>query len=89
MVDDIFVRLISRLWLCSLFAFNVGIELGQLAIIAVVFPVLYFLRNQFFYNSFVLKAGAVLLGLMSLYWLTEHVFSVNIRILPFFQGLFA
>ncbi len=72
----------------SLFAFNLGVELGQLAIIAVVFPILYFLRNQFFYSPLVLKTGGLLLGVMSLYWLTERVFDVNIRILPFFQGLF-
>lgn len=73
----------------SLLAFNVGVELGQLAIIAVVFPLLYLLRNQIFYAHFVLKAGGALLGAMSLYWLIERVFDTNIRILPYFQGLFA
>ncbi|MEM9092763.1 MAG: HupE/UreJ family protein, partial [Cyanobacteria bacterium P01_F01_bin.53] len=75
--------------LFSLLAFNLGVELGQVAIIAVVFPVLYFLRKQLFYPRFVLKTGGLLLGAMSLYWLIEQVFDVNIRILPFFQGLFA
>ncbi|MGB7086565.1 MAG: HupE/UreJ family protein [Phormidesmis sp.] len=73
----------------SLLAFNLGVELGQLVIIAVVFPVLYLLRKQLFYSRFVLKTGGMLLGVMSLYWLIERVFDVNIRILPLFQGLFA
>ena len=75
--------------LFSLLAFNLGVELGQIAIIAVVFPVLYFLRKQLFYSRFVLKTGGLLLAAMSLYWLIERVFDVNIRILPFFQGLVA
>lgn len=75
--------------LLSLFAFNLGVELGQLAIIAVVFPLLYLARKQFFYPNFVLKSGGALLGAMSLYWFIERAFDINIRILPFFQGLMA
>ena len=73
--------------LLSLFAFNLGVELGQLAIIAVVFPLLYFLREQLFYPRLVLKAGGLLLGAMSLYWLIERVFDVNLQVLPVLQGL--
>ena len=74
--------------LLSLFAFNVGVEIGQLAIIAVVFPLLYLIRSQLFYSKVVLKAGGLLLGAMSLYWLIERIFDVNIRVLPMVQGLF-
>ncbi|NEZ64786.1 HupE/UreJ family protein [Leptolyngbyaceae cyanobacterium CCMR0082] len=72
----------------SLFGFNLGVEIGQLMIIAVVFPVLYLLRNQQFYPSFVMKTGASMLGVMSLYWFIERAFDVNIRVLPVLQGLF-
>ena len=78
----------SQYALLSLFGFNLGVEIGQLAIIAVVFPVLYLLRNQKFYPGIVLKTGALLLGAMSLYWFIERAFSVNIRVLPVLQGLF-
>lgn len=74
--------------LLSLFAFNVGIEIGQLAIIAVVFPLLYLIRSQLFYPKVVLKAGGLLLGAMSLYWFIERIFDVNIQVLPLVQGLF-
>jgi len=72
----------------SLFGFNLGVELGQLAIIAVVFPVLYLLRNLRFYNPYLLKTGGLALGAMSLYWLIERAFDVNLRFLPLLQGLF-
>ena len=71
----------------SLLAFNIGIDLGQVAIIAVVFPLLYLLRKQFFYPSWVLKAGGLLLGMVSLYWLVERVFDVNLQVLPTVQRL--
>ena len=71
----------------SLFGFNLGVEIGQLMIIAVVFPVLYLLRKQQFYPSFVMKTGGSMLGVMSLYWFIERAFDVNIRVLPVLQGL--
>lgn len=74
--------------LLSLLAFNLGVELGQLAIITVVFPLLYLLRKQIFYPPLVLKAGGLLLGTISLYWLIERVFDINLQVLPTLQGLF-
>lgn len=78
----------SQYPLLSLFGFNLGLEIGQLAIIALVFPVLYLLRKWYFYSGFVMKVGALGLGAMSLYWLIERAFDVNIRVLPILQGLF-
>ena len=72
----------------SLFGFNLGVEIGQLIIIAVVFPIFYLLRRQRFYPSVVMKTGALLLGAMSLYWFIERAFGINIRVLPLLQGLF-
>ncbi|MEL6160318.1 MAG: HupE/UreJ family protein [Cyanobacteria bacterium J06554_11] len=71
----------------SLFGFNLGVELGQLIIIAVIFPLLYLLRTQRFYSNVVLRTGGLVLGAMSLYWFVERAFDVNLRVLPFFQGL--
>ncbi|MGC1217492.1 MAG: HupE/UreJ family protein [Phormidesmis sp.] len=71
----------------SLFGFNLGVELGQLAIIAVIFPILYLLRAQWFYAPFVLKTGGLLLGAMSLYWFIERAFDVNLQFLPMLQGM--
>jgi hypothetical protein len=59
--------------LSSLVGFNVGVELGQVVIVAAVFPVLYALRGQPFYEKGILVGGSVLLALVSLYWFAERV----------------
>ena len=64
--------------LLSLFGFNLGIQLGQIVIIAVVFPILYLLRKQKFYTNFVLKFGTIFLFLIALYWLTERSFDISL-----------
>lgn len=78
----------SQKTVLSVFGFNLGLEIGQLMIIAVILPVIYWLRNQRFYLSFVIRVGAVLLGAISLYWFIERAFNVNIRVLPVLQSLF-
>ena len=72
----------------SLFGFNLGIEIGQLAIIAVIFPLLYLIRKQWFYSRYILRGGGGILVVVSLYWLIERAFDVNLQILPTLQGLF-
>ena len=67
--------------LLSLFGFNLGIELGQIAIIAIVFPILYLFRQQRFYTKFVLKLGAAFLFVVALYWLTERAFNIDLVVL--------
>ncbi|MEO0537086.1 MAG: HupE/UreJ family protein [Cyanobacteria bacterium P01_A01_bin.123] len=72
----------------SLLGFNLGIEIGQIVIVAVAVPLLYLLRTQRLYPRYAMPAGGALLGAMSLYWFIEYAFNVNIRVLPFIQGLF-
>ncbi len=74
----------------SLFGFNLGVELGQIAIIAVIFPILYLLRQQKLYAKFLLKIGSVFLFIVAIYWFVERAFQINInargfveQILPF------
>jgi len=56
----------------SLFGFNIGVELGQLAIIAVAFPILFLLRKWKYYPRFI-TYGSLLLILVSLFWFTERI----------------
>ena len=63
----------------ALFGFNVGVELGQVAIIAVVFPILYALRKQSFYVPLILKLGSLALIGMSIYWFCERFADVIAR----------
>ncbi len=62
----------------GLLGFNIGVELGQIAIIAVSFPILYALRRTPIYRPVVLQAGSVALIAISLFWFVErsmHVWS--------------
>lgn len=62
----------------ALLGFNIGVELGQLAIILVVFPLLYLLRGTVFYKQYILKIGAVLLIIVSMYWFIERGFLIDL-----------
>ncbi|NNE68648.1 MAG: HupE/UreJ family protein [Pyrinomonadaceae bacterium] len=63
----------------SLLGFNVGVELGQLAIICLVFPVLYLLRKTVVYPKLLLF-GSIFLILVSIYWFVERAFEIDLPI---------
>jgi hypothetical protein len=52
--------------------FNVGVELGQLLLVAIIFPILFMLRERSWYVPVVLRGGSVLIALMATYWLIER-----------------
>jgi hypothetical protein len=58
--------------LLSILAFNVGVELGQLAILAILLPVLVLLRDTQFYRRGILPVGSVLIALMAIQWSIER-----------------
>ena len=60
----------------ALIGFNVGVELGQLAIVAVFLPLAYWLRATKFYQVGVFKWGSILIALMALYWLVQRAFDL-------------
>lgn len=62
----------------SLLAFNLGVEVGQVAIVAVVFPIFYLLRQYWFYPKLILRFGAVALIMVSLYWFIERGFLIDL-----------
>ncbi|MEM6287617.1 MAG: HupE/UreJ family protein [Bacteroidota bacterium] len=57
----------------SVLGFNLGVELGQIAIIAVLFPVLYLIRTQRWYVPVVVRLGSVLLIGAAVVWLIERI----------------
>ncbi len=57
-------------------AFNIGVELGQLAIVAAAFPVIYLLRKTAFYKPVILIGGSIAIGAMALYWFVERAFGL-------------
>ncbi len=62
----------------ALFGFNVGVELGQLAIVAVFLPIAWALRATRFYRVAVLRGGSVLIALLALVWFVERAFNTTI-----------
>ncbi len=71
----------------SLFGFNLGVEIGQLLIVAAIFPVLFLIRKSKWYPVF-LKYGSVLLIFIALHWTIERALGVNLRIGDFIMNLF-
>ena len=65
----------------SLLGFNVGVELGQLAIIGVAFPVLFLIRDKPIYR-WVLRGGSVFLIAVATLWMFERVFDFNVPLVP-------
>jgi hypothetical protein len=65
----------------SLVGFNVGVELGQLAIVAVLIPLAYLLRRTALYQPVVLRGGSVAIGLLAAGWLAER--SLDLKLMPF------
>lgn len=64
--------------LTALLGFNVGVELGQLAIVGVFLPVAYALRHTAFYRKGVLVGGSVAIALIASVWLAERLFDIEL-----------
>ena len=63
----------------SLFGFNLGVEIGQLTLVAIFFPLAFRLRFTAFYRRGVLRVGSVAIAILALIWLMERAF--NLRLL--------
>lgn len=60
--------------LTALIAFNVGVELGQLAVIAIAFAVLGWWRNASWYRQRIVIPLSLLIAAVGLYWTWERIF---------------
>ena len=60
----------------SLLGFNIGVEIGQVAIIALIFPILYIIRKGKQYPRLLVYISILLIAI-SLYWLVERAFDVD------------
>ena len=60
----------------ALIGFNGGVEVGQLAIVAVFLPLAYSIRATQFYRVGVLKGGSVIVALLASWWLAERLFDL-------------
>ncbi|MEM8713714.1 MAG: HupE/UreJ family protein [Planctomycetota bacterium] len=64
----------------SLFGFNVGVEIGQMMIVLLVFPMLFMMRLSLLYTRFFVYFGAFIAGFISVYWFIERFFEVNLTL---------
>jgi len=62
----------------SLLGFNVGVELGQIAIVLIFLPLAYLLRGTSFYRLLVFRIGSVLIAIIAGIWMFERTFNTEI-----------
>ncbi len=61
----------------ALLGFNVGVELGQLAIVLIFLPLAFSLRRTPFYRRAVFTGGSMLIAALALLWFVERAFGVE------------
>ena len=62
----------------ALVGFNVGVEIGQLAIIGIFLPTAYLLRRTRFYRHIIFSAGSMMIILIASVWLAERAFDIKL-----------
>jgi hypothetical protein len=67
--------------LLALLGFNVGVELGQLAIVAAYFGVTYAARSSWLYTRAVFSGGSVAIALIATGWMIER--GLDLKLLSF------
>jgi hypothetical protein len=60
----------------SLAGFNIGVELGQLAIVGAFLPLAYAIRDTWTYRRVILAGGSAAIAAIALVWLVERAFDV-------------
>ena len=60
----------------ALIGFNVGVEVGQLCIVALFLPVAFWLRSSRFYRIGVLTGGSIIVALLAFWWLIQRAFDL-------------
>ncbi len=64
--------------LSALLGFNVGVEIGQAAIVAIILPLAFTLRATWFYRTVVLRAGSWLIVAIAALWFAERAFNLRL-----------
>ena len=62
----------------ALGGFNLGVEMGQIAIVGLLFPLSFLLRRTWSYQHLILRYGSVFIALVASIWLLER--SLNLQI---------
>ena len=62
----------------SLLGFNLGVEAGQIAIVSLLLPILYLMREANYYRMIVLRGGSFAALLIASIWLLERSLDVQV-----------
>lgn len=62
----------------ALVGFNLGVEAGQLAIVAVFLPMAFALRTSWLYQRFILFGGSIVIAMLATIWFAERAFELKI-----------
>lgn len=68
----------------ALAAFNLGVEVGQIAVVLAVLPLALWLRHGTFYRRGVMTAGSLAIVVVAGVWLVER--SLDVNLMPFGAG---
>jgi hypothetical protein len=64
----------------ALVGFNLGVEAGQLAVVAAFLPLAFWLRERWVYRRMIFAGGSAAIVLVAAAWMTERAF--DLRLLP-------
>ncbi|MFM9886465.1 MAG: HupE/UreJ family protein [Burkholderiales bacterium] len=68
----------SSTLLIALIGFNVGVEIGQLAIVLLFLPIAYWIRATWTYRRMVVMGGSVVIILIAAIWFCERAFNLDL-----------
>lgn len=58
-------------------SFNIGVELGQLAVVGLIVPLIYWLRMSLVYQRYVPVYGSWILAIVAGYWFAERALGIS------------
>ncbi len=64
--------------LVALFSFNVGVELGQLTVVACLLPILFWIRRTSAYTRVALPAGSMVIAVIGFLWFVQRATGTSI-----------
>lgn len=67
--------------LVSLLGFNLGVEVGQLAIVSIAFPIIILSSQYRYYPALIMKLGSACIVIVALFWLAERSLDFQMNIL--------
>jgi hypothetical protein len=67
--------------LLALVGFNLGVEAGQLCIVAAFLPLAYAMRHTWVYRRMIVVGGSAVIVLIAALWMVERVFDLELGLL--------